>query len=113
MVCKKQKKSRKLFQPGQSGNPAGKRKGTLNKFTTLKRAFLDAFEQTGGAQGLMTWIEENKRNRAMFYQMITKLFPQEVEQSGSVNVGGKMIVEVVHVKDGPVKPGGGNGDGNK
>jgi len=93
-----QKKNRKLFKPGQSGNPAGKRKGTLNKFTSLKRSFLDAFEQTGGTDGLKTWIEENRRNRAMFYQMITKLFPQEVEQSGNIQIDGKMTIEVVHTK---------------
>ena len=76
----------------------GRPKGLANKFTTLKQSFLDAFRDTGGTQGLKTWIEENKRNRAMFYQMITKLFPQEVEQSGNIQVDGKMTIEVVHTK---------------
>ena len=40
---KKQNKSH-LFQPGQSGNPKGKKKGTLNKFTRLKNDVLEAIE---------------------------------------------------------------------
>lgn len=41
--------SRKLFQPGQSGNPAGRKPGSLNKSTlaikeTAKRLGVDPFE---------------------------------------------------------------------
>jgi len=96
------------FKPGNSGRP----KGALNKFTSLKQAFLDAFERTGGAEGLVTWIEENKRNRVVFYQMLTRLFPQEVEHSGEIKTNDPLIIRVVHVKGGD--PGnGGNGDGKK
>ena len=42
----KQKKRSYLFQPGQSGNPAGKPKGTLSITTAVKRR-LEAFVKRG------------------------------------------------------------------
>jgi hypothetical protein len=95
------------FKPGNPGRP----KGTPNKFTTLKQAFLDAFNELGGADGLITWAQESKRNREVFYQMITKLFPQEVAHSGAIKTGDKLIMHVVHTR--PEGNGKGNGsDGN-
>lgn len=71
------------LKPFKSGNP-GRPKGSPNKFTALKAAFLEAFETTGGTAGLAAWIKRSEHNRAMFYQLITKLFPQEVAHSGEV-----------------------------
>jgi len=62
----------------------GRKKGSKDKFTDLKKSFLEAFEKTGGIDGLVKWIEESKRNRAIFYQMITKLFPLTVEHEGKI-----------------------------
>jgi hypothetical protein len=67
-----------------SGPGPGRPKGSKDKFTTLKQAFLDAFEKTGGAAGLAAWIARSEHNRAIFYQLVTKLFPQEVAHSGEV-----------------------------
>ena len=66
-------------------NRKGRKPGQLNKFTTLKQAFLDAFEKTGGTEGLAAWIAKSERNRAIFYQLVTKLFPQEVAHSGELS----------------------------
>lgn len=63
----------------------GRPKGTPNKFTSLKQSFLDAFEQTGGTAGLAAWIAKSERNRSVFYQLVTKLFPQEVAHSGELS----------------------------
>jgi len=61
----------------------GRIKGSKNKFTGLKKSFLDAFEQTGGTEGLVKWAKA-KNNKAQFYQMITKLLPKQVE--GDLNM---------------------------
>jgi hypothetical protein len=99
-----------LLKGGVKPNRNGRPKGALNKFTTLKQAFLDAFEGTGGAEGLITWIKANPRNRAAFYQLVTKLFPQEVAHSGAIKTNDKLLLEVVHTR--PEKVEGGNGNGN-
>lgn len=81
----------KPFKPGNPGRP----KGIPNKFTSLKQSFLNAFEKTGGTQGLITWVNKNPRNRGEFYKMITKLLPQDTNVSGDVKVDAKLIIEVV------------------
>jgi len=62
------------------GHPkkGGKKKGSKNKFTSIKQSFLDAFKDIGGTQGLVKWTNESKRNKMLFYQLITKLFPTAI-----------------------------------
>jgi hypothetical protein len=59
----------------------GRKKGVPNKFTTLKDAFLYAFEEIGSREGLAKWA---KKNRRAFYVIITKMLPNksDVEISG-------------------------------
>ena len=70
---KKTKKNYNLPGPGP-----GRPKGSKNKFTDLKNAFLEAFEELNGTEGLVKWADKNDRNRAQFYQMITKMLPSNV-----------------------------------
>jgi hypothetical protein len=71
------------------GNPATlkpgqrRKKGSKNKFTNLKDAFLKAFEEVGGKDALIKFYE-NPKNRAAFFQMISKMLPskQEVDLKG-------------------------------
>lgn len=72
----------KRGQPRPKG--AGRKKGTPNKYTDLKTAYLKAFEESGGVEELVRWIEKSSRNRGIFYQMITKLFPVSMEHSGAI-----------------------------
>jgi hypothetical protein len=93
------------FGPGNPGRPPG----TPNKFTSLKQAFLDAFEIIGGVDALAEWAKKSERNRGIFYGLITKPFPQEVAHSGAIKTADKLIIEVVHTR--PEKVDGGNGNG--
>ena len=56
----------------------GRPKGSKDKFTNLKQAFLDAFEAIGGTDALTAWAKKES-NRKAFYSMITKLLPREVD----------------------------------
>ena len=57
----------------------GRTKGTPNRFTALKDAFLDAFEseELGGTQGLIDWAKETE-NRKDFYALVARMLPKNV-----------------------------------
>jgi len=59
------------------GTPARK-KQALKRFTTLKQAYLDAFEEIGGADGLAKWAKR-KENRTAFYKMLQVMLPRETK----------------------------------
>ena len=64
------------FVQGSSGNPNGRPLGSKNQFTTLKSAFIDAFEEIGGVDNLVEWA---RCNQTEFYKMLARLMPREVE----------------------------------
>ena len=63
----------KPFKKGHGGRP----KGARNKFTTLKDAFVEAFEELDGVQGLVEWAK-NEKNRGIFYQMLARMLPKDI-----------------------------------
>jgi len=68
-----------MFEPGKSGNPAGRPKGAQNKTTlAAKQAFQNAFDDLGGVQALVTWATDNPTE---FYRQYSKLIPQDVNAS--------------------------------
>lgn len=71
----------------------GRPKGSANKFTTLKAAFLNVFERMGGEDALLEWANASNRNKAAFYQWITKMLPADVNVSGEN--GGPIQVKIV------------------
>lgn len=66
------------IQKGQVLNPHGRPKGSKNRFTTLKQAFLNAFSNLGGEDGLTEWAKKNHVSKTEFYKLITKMLPREV-----------------------------------
>lgn len=63
----------------------GRKKGTPNKFTNLKQAFLDVYEkiekqsmEDERVKSLYKWAIKNDKNQGMFYQMISKMLPSNV-----------------------------------
>ncbi|MBA7702322.1 hypothetical protein ES703_111086 [subsurface metagenome] len=62
-----------------NGHPNTKPKGTTHKFTDLKKAFLEAFEKTGGVDGLVEWIEKNPKTRGQFYTLIARMLPSNLD----------------------------------
>lgn len=66
------------FRPGIKPAGSGRKKGTPNKFTTLKQSFLEAFNGLGGTRGLIKWARRKNYNRAHFYAMVAKMLPKEM-----------------------------------
>jgi len=91
MIPNKQS-NRKAISPISGGEipvpGPGRPKGVPNRFTNLRDAFLEAFKETGGAQGLIDWVNKNSRNKGDFYKMITKMLPAniEVDHKGDITV---------------------------
>jgi hypothetical protein len=65
------------FQPGVSGNPAGKPKGTQNKITVaLREAILAAGERAGGAEGLTGYLTRLAlENSSAYSGLLAKVLP--------------------------------------
>ena len=73
------------FKPGQSGNPAGKKKGTQNRSTkALKEALLRAGDRAGGVdakgnpRGVEGWLVElAASDPKAFASLLGRLLPTE------------------------------------
>jgi len=96
----KRRPSGRPFQPGVSGNPAGKKKGTLNKVTKdLKAAILGALEAAGGPEGSVGYLRRLAvENSSAFASLLGKCLPHTLaadESSGGASV--KMTFERVIV----------------
>lgn len=80
------------------GNP-GKPKGTKSKFTNLKESYLETFIKLDGSQGLYEWAKKNDRNKALFYQMITKMLPSNLDVSGQISISYEVSNKFLPKKD--------------
>ena len=78
--------STERFVQGLSGNPNGWPVGSKNKFTTLKSAFIEAFEEIGGVDNLVEWA---RCNQTEFYRMLARLIPKEIH--ADVNAGFTLV----------------------
>lgn len=75
------------FEKGHK-KKGGRKKGTPNKFTGLKDAFVEAFRNIGAARGLIKWIRKSNENQKVFYMLIARMLPAEMK----AQVEGKEIL---------------------
>ena len=93
IIGKKKQVTKKPFKKNNKFG-TGRKKGSKNKFTTLKEAFYEVFNDLGGANGMMDWALEDPDNMKCFYQMIAKMLPREV----ALSAGGEGDIESIEVK---------------
>jgi hypothetical protein len=70
----------KPFKKGRA-RTGGRAKGTPNKFTNLKQAFINAFQKIGHEDALVEFYRTRKNRRA-FFQMMSGMLPKDVQLSG-------------------------------
>lgn len=69
----------KKGEPRPAG--AGRKKGTPNKFTTVKKMFLDFLEAEGGID-FVRKVAKNHKGKMCVLNNISKLLPNKTELSG-------------------------------
>jgi len=77
------------FKKGEKKPPnSGRKKGTPNKFTTLKQAFINAFnsEAMGGEKGMTEVFAATNFTKREFYKLISKMLPSDVRIDGEVKI---------------------------
>lgn len=92
------------FKKGQSGNPKGKKKGQVSKFTSsFKEALRIAFDGIGGTKNLTAWA---RKNPTEFYKIMARLIPVEVTGSLQHTVAASELSDdrLAHIATGGSKP---------
>ena len=74
---------------GQSGNPAGRRRGSKNKFSRFKEDCHWVHEKLGGRRALLEWARSTPENKRDFYRMFSQLQPKESSKQLDVMVQGE------------------------
>src|SRR5690349_22117647 len=58
---------------------AGRKAGQQNRMTvSMKAAFIEAFDQRGGVQGLLKWANSSPEATTEFYKICSKMIPAEI-----------------------------------
>ena len=75
------------FKKGR-GKTGGREKGVQNKFTTLKQAYLDAFnsKEIGGSDGIVKAFSPNAFTKRDFFRLMSRMLPSNITHDGDVKL---------------------------
>lgn len=77
------------FKPGHK-KMGGIKKGGKHRFTSLKDAFIGAFQDIGGRDSLADWADKNW-NKKDFYKIMSSMLPKDV----NVTIGGEDLAQAI------------------
>lgn len=84
--------SKGRFKPGVSGNPGGGDIGLKRKSFAIKSFLLGYFENEHVNTGKFAEWAEKESNKEKLYEWVVRLMPKEIDMSGEVNTGEKIVI---------------------
>lgn len=92
MTVKKTDNKQKDGRHKLTGPGPGRPKGSTNKFTDLKQAFLDSFQDKamGGTKGMTNVFSKNDFTKREFYKLISRMLPSNV----AMDLDGKLDITI-------------------
>lgn len=91
-----------MFEPGKSGNPEGKKPGTLNKSTrAVKEALEECFDRLGGVAAMEQWA---RREPTEFFKLLAKLLPRDIRLDVAERLEDLIARALMPMADPGVKP---------
>ncbi|MBB2959854.1 DUF5681 domain-containing protein [Methylobacterium sp. R2-1] len=105
-----QKQGAPPFKPGQSGNPAGRPKGSRNK---LGEAFLTALSSDFDTHGVLAIQAAREEDPVAYVKVVASLLPKElkIERSAVEEMSDDELARLIDVVRAEIGPAGEAGEG--